>query len=173
VVNLKKILNLGCGMDIRKGGSERWVNCDVKKMKGVNVVCDLNKYPWPFKKNEFDGVYCKDVLEHLDNTIKVMEEIHRICKNGAIVNIVVPYYASKVTFLDPTHKRGFTENSFDYFCEGRQYSKYNFYTKARFKILGIKFITYGKRRFIPFKRLLRQFLNNIVDILKIELKVIK
>lgn len=38
-------LNLGCGNDIREG----WVNLDINKKEGVNVVHDLNEVPLPFE----------------------------------------------------------------------------------------------------------------------------
>lgn len=172
---MKIFLNLGCGKDIKRSTNKvKWINVDKEKLEGVDLVTDLNKFPWKeLKDNTFDEIYCKDVIEHLDDVVKAMEEIHRIGKPGAIVHITVPYYASKVTFLDPTHKRGFTEHSFDYFCEDRQYSSYNFYTKARFKIIEVKFLTYGKRRLLPFKAILRHFLNNIIDVLYFKLKIIK
>ena len=67
---LKK-LNLGCGKDIKKG----YINIDQSKLDGVDVVHDLNKYPWPFPKNYFDEVYARDAIEHLKDIFKVMNEI--------------------------------------------------------------------------------------------------
>ena len=58
-----KKLNLGSGEDIKKD----YVNLDAVKLKGVDIVYNLNKYPWPLKDNEFDFIYCNNVLEHLDS----------------------------------------------------------------------------------------------------------
>jgi SAM-dependent methyltransferase len=168
-------LNLGCGKDIKKSDANTiWTNSDIVKADGVDFVCDFNSYPWTsFEDNQFNYILCKDVLEHLDNVVRAMEEIYRIGKPGAIVEIHVPYYASKAAFTDPTHRRGFTENSLDYFAAGRKYSTYNFYTSARFNIQSVKFHTFGIRRFIPFKGILRIFLLNITDALEFRVEVIK
>ena len=61
-----KKLNLGCGKKILKG----YINLDCVKFPGVDKVHNLNKYPWPFKDNEFDEIYCDNILEHLDGIIK-------------------------------------------------------------------------------------------------------
>ena len=46
-------LNIGCGKKILNG----YINLDVVKLPGVDIVHDLNKYPWPFKDNYFDEIY--------------------------------------------------------------------------------------------------------------------
>jgi hypothetical protein len=49
---MEKKLHLGCGTNIKKD----WINLDFVKLKGVEVVHDLNKFPYPFKDNTFgDG----------------------------------------------------------------------------------------------------------------------
>jgi hypothetical protein len=68
-----------------------------------------------------------------------MEELHRICKKDAVIEIRVPHFASLGAFKDPTHKIFFSYYSFDYFTEN---FNYNFYTKSRFEIIERKII-YG------------------------------
>lgn len=133
-------LHLGCGKDIKTG----FVNLDFVNFSGVDVVWDLNKFPWPFKDNTFEYVYSGDVLEHLNDLVKAMEEIYRISKSGTIIDIKVPHFASLGAFKDPTHKLFFSYYTFDYFTENFDY---NFYTKARFKILKRK-IVYGRIFFL-------------------------
>ena len=137
---MKKIkytkLNIGCGKDIRKG----FVNLDILKLPGVDVVWNLNKTPWPFKDNSFDYVTAVSTLEHVKDLIKTMEEIHRICKDKAIVDIRVPHFSSLGAYIDPTHKIFFSYYTFDYF---KECFDYNFYSNARFKIVKRK-ILYNK-----------------------------
>lgn len=128
-----KKLNVGCGKDVREG----YVNLDVKKSPGIDVVHNLDKYPWPFKNNEFEEVYCNNILEHLNDIIKPIEEIWRISKNKAIVKVIVPIFPSVGAFADPTHKQYFTYMTFDYF---RPEDGLNYYSKARFKIKKKKII---------------------------------
>ncbi|MBU0467067.1 MAG: class I SAM-dependent methyltransferase [Nanoarchaeota archaeon] len=106
-------LNLGCGLDIKKG----YVNLDFLSIRGVDVVHDLNKFPYPFKDNEFDEVYTSHVLEHIDDLVKVMGELKRICKPGARIVVRVPHFSCGLTYNDPTHKTFFGYFTFDCFTD--------------------------------------------------------
>jgi predicted SAM-dependent methyltransferase len=60
-----KILDVGCGNNKYKGNKgDIVIGIDKVKLKGVDVVHDIEKTPWPFKTNEFDCVICSHVLEH-------------------------------------------------------------------------------------------------------------
>ena len=83
-------LQLGSGNDPKPG----WINHDLVKLPGINICHDLNEFPWPWADNTIDQVWVKDVLEHLPNTIAVMEELHRITEPGEKVYIAVPYWNS-------------------------------------------------------------------------------
>ncbi len=122
-----KLLNLGCGKDIKRG----YVNADLVKLPGVDKVVNLEKYPWPFKDNEFDGIYCDNVLEHLSSITKPAEELWRITKKSGKIIVKVPIYPSIWTFTDPTHKSAYTYITYDYF---RPHDGLNYYSKARFHI---------------------------------------
>jgi SAM-dependent methyltransferase len=139
-----KKLNLGCGKKIKKG----YVNQDIVDLPGVDLVHDLNKFPWPFKKNQFDEVYCDNILEHLDSILKPMEEIWRITKNKSKIEIIVPAFPSIGAAVDPTHKQFFTYLTFDYFSSDKP--EMNFYTHARFRIKSRKIIFPNSLRFLTF-----------------------
>jgi len=129
-------LYFGCG----KHSVEGFLGVDRIKTEKSDIVHDMEVFPYPFEDNSVDEMILFNILEHLSNTIKVMEELWRICRNGARLNISVPYFNSAGAFQDPTHKTFFTENTFDYFTESgiTPLSHFNYYTKARFKILKIK-----------------------------------
>jgi len=110
---MSKKLNVGCGSDIKND----YINLDFIKQPGVDVVHDLNKLPWPFKDNTFDEVYCSHVLEHFDNLERIMLEIKRISKSGAIIDIRAPHFSCGVTYRDPTHKTFFSYFTFDYYTK--------------------------------------------------------
>lgn len=44
----------------------------------------------PFKNNFFDAVFCLEVLEHVDDPIKVLKEIKRVLKTGGYTVFLVP-----------------------------------------------------------------------------------
>ena len=108
------ILDLGCGNN-KKINS---FGIDFRDYQNVDLVHDLNQFPYPIEDDKFDIVYIDNVIEHLDDVIKVMEEVHRISKKGASISIYVPYFRSRWASIDPTHTHTFTINSFDYFDPG-------------------------------------------------------
>ncbi|MBL1140629.1 MAG: methyltransferase domain-containing protein [Proteobacteria bacterium] len=130
-------INLGAGSDIR----DEYVNHDITKLPGIDVVHDLNVFPWPWEDNSTDEIVAKDIIEHLDDFMAAMEEIHRILVSGGVVRIKVPYWNSVSRYADPTHQRGFHEITFKFFdptsiyCQERHY-----YTRARFLIAEESFV---------------------------------
>lgn len=123
------IINLGCG----KTRIPRSVGVDcVAIPESVDIVHDLNLTPYPFDDNVADEIHFYHVLEHLDDPVKKLEDIHRILKPGGILYMRVPHFSSNGAFTDITHKRPFSMYSFDVFEEGGYHS---YYTKARFEII--------------------------------------
>jgi len=94
-----------------------------------DVVHDLDDFPWPLPTGHFREVWAYDVLEHLDDIVAVMEEIHRVCAPGAIVKVTVPHFSCANAFTDITHRHYFGRFSFDYFTGE---NALGFYTRARF-----------------------------------------
>jgi len=130
-------INLGAGSQILQG----YLNHDLVSLPGINVVHNLNEYPWPWDDSSVDEFLAYDVLEHLDDLVLSLEEIYRILKPGGLCRISVPYWNSWCAQADPTHKRGFHEITFRFFdvdsvyCRDRPY-----YTKARFYIVSECFV---------------------------------
>jgi SAM-dependent methyltransferase len=131
----RKVLDLGCGTRKRPGA----VGLDVNDQTGADVIHDLNKFPYPFDGEFFDEVCLDNTLEHLDDVVRVLEEVHRICRPGGLVTIVVPYFRSVWAFIDPTHKHFFTVGSFDYFDRDHPTSNRYPYSRVRFKREQITF----------------------------------
>ncbi|MEW6482201.1 MAG: methyltransferase domain-containing protein [bacterium] len=132
-----KKLNLGCG---KNRSIPDAVTVDINPEIGPDIVHDLNKFPWPFPDNEFHEIYCFDILEHLEDVLLTMEEIHRIGVPGGKVFITTPHFSSRNAFTDPTHRHFFGIHSFDYFSINGHpdYSKWNFYSFAKFEKLKVK-----------------------------------
>lgn len=132
---LKTILDLGCGNKKRVGS----IGVDINPDTDADIVHDLNQFPYPFDSSMFDEIYADNVIEHLDNVLKVMEELHRISKPGGILIIKVPYFRSRFAYIDPTHKHFFTTESFTYFDpEHIHHSLYN-YSPSLFQTLKKRF----------------------------------
>lgn len=148
-----KILDLGCGKRKRPGS----IGVDYSDRHNADVIHNLNVFPYPFFDQEIDQIYMDNVLEHLDDPLKVMEEIYRICKPGARIEISVPYFRSLWAFIDPTHKNYFTVDSFAYYDPTHIICRRYDYTPARFLVEGIHFNRFLKNRL--FKRLVIIFAN--------------
>ena len=104
-------LNLGCGRDIRQG----YVNVDYIAGPGVDVVADINKrLQWD--DQSVDEVLMYHVLEHTDDPVKVMLEIHRIVRPGGVVEIKVPHRMHSDAY-SIYHRHYFDENSFNDLCQ--------------------------------------------------------
>lgn len=127
-----KILDIGCGKRKHPGS----IGVDVRANTDADVVHDLNAFPYPFAADEFDLIVIRHTLEHLDDVIRVMEEVHRIARPGARVAIDAPYFTSVDAFSDITHKHFFTSRSFDYFTD--DIPSLDFYSAARFRKLKVK-----------------------------------
>ena len=137
-----KLLDIGCGKRKLPGS----VGIDIMKDSQADIVWDLNSFPWPIEDNSFDKISCSHILEHLQDVVKVMEEIHRVAKPGAKVDIEVPHFSDPGAFQDPTHRHYFTYFTFDYFTGNPMYPGY---TPVRFSIEEKKFKALsGMNRFL-------------------------
>jgi SAM-dependent methyltransferase len=125
-------LHLGCGNNKVSDS----IGIDFSKNTSADIIHDLNKFPYPFPSNRFEKIIMINIIEHLEDIVKVMEEINRISKNGAHIFIQTGHFSAVDSFTDPTHKHFFTSRSFDYFIPGKDLYKYQ-YSKARFKLSDV------------------------------------
>jgi len=147
-------LNIGCGDDIRKG----WINLDIAKIQGVDVVHDINNLPLPFENESFDYVLCQDVLEHIEY-IPLLKEFYRIMKTGGILEIRVPHFTSHFNFMDPTHKKRFSILTFDFFTLNPPFQR-NYYFDFHFEKINYKKITFMKSIQFFWNYLIEPFVNS-------------
>jgi SAM-dependent methyltransferase len=122
----RRVLHLGAGQKYDPAA----VNVDLVPETNPDVVHDLDHFPWPFADGRFHEVWAYDVLEHLDDLVAVMEEVHRVCGPGALVRITVPHFSCANAFTDITHRHHFGWSSFHYFTGENEFA---FYSRARFR----------------------------------------
>lgn len=165
-----KKVNLGCGYKKFDG----WINIDMDKACKPDIIADISQRV-PLPDNSVSEVYINHVIEHLDDRLKALEEIYRICKNGAKITIITPY-RNNIRGID--HKGDFDESTFsclDYhYLEKTEYSMIK--TKIRFKLCSIS--VRGDKRLwfiffiLPFG-LWRNFTNFVINEMKVIYEVIK
>ena len=119
-------LNLGCGRKRIDGA----INVDRVADVNPDMIHDLDILPWPFPENRFNKVHAYDVIEHCSDLVATMNEIHRICANGASVHITTPHFSCANSFVDPTHLHHLSYFSFDYWTGT---AEFDFYTDNRFQ----------------------------------------
>jgi ubiquinone/menaquinone biosynthesis C-methylase UbiE len=93
-------LDIGCGPNKHLG----YIGIDKRGLPGVDIVLDLDKEGLPFPDNSVDEVLLYHVLEHVESPWKVMKEVIRVCKDGAIIRVRFPYPLHENAYKDPEHK---------------------------------------------------------------------
>lgn len=107
------IIDLGCGENKTEGA----IGIDVRPLKGVDIVWDLEKIPYPLPDECAHLLIASHIVEHLKPWlfIDIMNEWWRILKPDGKLMISTPYANSPGFWQDPTHIKGFSEISWAYF----------------------------------------------------------
>lgn len=117
-------IDVACGMAKKEG----FVGMDISDIPGVDIVHDLNIYPWPIESNSVEEIYCSHYVEHVPELFKFFDELYRIMKTGAKAVLIAPYWNSMRAWQDPTHVNGISENTYLYCVKGwREANKLSHY----------------------------------------------
>jgi len=184
-------LNLGCGLN--RLGPE-YVNVDKVAAASPDVCHDLEVFPWPWATGEVTEAVFNHSLEHMGGHpavfVQIMQELYRVCADGATVTITVPHPRHDHFLGDPTHVRVVTPEVLSLFSqancrrwaeEGAANSPLAFYANVDFELVHRR---YGLDQ--PFSGQLERgevtaeqvdeailYRNNIVREIRMTLKVIK
>lgn len=95
----------------------------VDRLPGVHpdVVADFdpaNGGGIPFPDNTFYHVFSAMTLEHVQDLLGLGEEIWRVCRPGALVDLILPWWSSHRSWGDPTHVRTFADQSITFWQGG-------------------------------------------------------
>ena len=125
-------LNLGCGADIREG----YINIDNIVRPGISTFqWDLNITPYPWVAGSAEEILAIDILEHLDNPVAFVTECWRLLEPGGLLFIQTPRYDADFLWDDPTHKRGYTEKTMDFFDPDKPYGNVPYlYSNAQYHV---------------------------------------
>lgn len=93
-------LDIGCGENKHPG----FIGIDKRRLPTVDYVIDLDEEVLPFPDNSVEEVLLYNVLEHLESPWKVMREVIRVCKDGAIIRVRFPHPLHENAHKDPEHK---------------------------------------------------------------------
>jgi SAM-dependent methyltransferase len=120
------ILDIGCGSAKYPGA----IGLDISADTDADVVHDLDAFPYPIEDGAFDQILMQDVIEHVAQPIRVLEELHRISRPGARIQLRTPHYSSVLAYGDPTHRHYFSTIAIRSLAEPR----FAHYTDVRFRV---------------------------------------
>ena len=146
-----RILDVGCGIHKQPGA----IGIDRNPASRADVLCDLDRLPYPFAGNSFDRVLAIHVIEHVADVMATMEEFHRLVRPGGTVRIETPHYTDFSSFCDPTHRSHLNSFSFRYF--GEDHGGFGYYTNARFREISVQVKLLSFWRWLGFEFLVNRF----------------
>jgi len=90
-----KVLDAGCGempyKDIIKSKAQVYETLDMEpRAPGVTYVGSLQQMPM-VASNDYDAVFCAEVLEHVPDPLKAVGEVSRVLKKGGVFLLSVPH----------------------------------------------------------------------------------
>jgi len=140
-------LNLGCGLNKRQGfvNVDKWAQCDPDER------VDLEVTPWPWATNSVEEVLFNHSLEHIGQVpsvfLGVMQELYRVCKPEARIQINAAHPRHDQFVGDPTLVRAITPTTLTMFCqrlnrsrqaEGTTQSPWGLYLDVDFELLRVE-----------------------------------
>jgi SAM-dependent methyltransferase len=123
------VLDVGCGSAKAPGA----VGLDISQDTAADIVHDLDVFPYPIEDASFDEILLQDVIEHVGEPIRVFDELHRIGRPGARVQLRTPHYSSVLAYSDPTHRHCFSTLA----VRSLAVPRFAHYTDTRFAILHV------------------------------------
>jgi SAM-dependent methyltransferase len=123
------ILDIGCGSAKTPGA----VGLDISADTDADIVHDLDLFPYPIEDARFDQILLQDVIEHVAEPIGVFEELHRIARPGARIQLRTPHFSSVLAYGDPTHRHYFSTLAIRSLAEPR----FAHYTQVRFRVVHV------------------------------------
>lgn len=120
------VLDIGCGAAKTPGA----VGLDISADTDADIVHDLDELPYPIADASFDQILLQDVIEHVREPIRVFEELHRIARPGARIQLRTPHFSSVLAYGDPTHRHYFSTIAIRSLAEPR----FAHYTDVRFRV---------------------------------------
>jgi SAM-dependent methyltransferase len=126
-----RILDVGCGINKYPGA----IGIDRNPRSRADVICDLDRLPYPFAGGVFDQVRAIHFIEHAGDVIRTVEELHRLAKPGGRIVIVTPHYTDFSSFCDPTHRWHLNSFSFRYF--GEDNAGFGYYSDVKLREISV------------------------------------
>lgn len=139
-------LNIGSGINKIDG----FISIDYDRNSNPDYIINIETDVLPFDDNTVETVVAHHILEHLgEGYFHALQELYRVCKHGAIIDIRVPHPRHDAFLADPTHRRPITpiglqlfSKKFNEYCKKNQYASSTLgdYYNVDFDILEWQYI---------------------------------
>ncbi len=104
-------LNIGCGNKAIDG----YIGVDKFQCDAVDYICDIENEKLPFEDSSVDAIMMDNVIEHIGDIPKVINELIRVSRKGCVIEIITPHFSALSSWIDPTHIHHLSYFSFDHF----------------------------------------------------------
>lgn len=176
-------LNLGSGLTKIPG----FLNVDSNPLCKPDILADVEK-KLPFEDSSVDEIRAYHIFEHINDFFGFVQELYRICKHKAIIDIEVPHPRHDIFLGDVGHIRPITVENLKQFSK-----KYNQYEMEKwnsnigyaisldvdFEIVDFNYVIedFYLKQFQNMKneeidRIARSY-NNVISLIKIKWMAIK
>lgn len=122
ITQLLKNKNLGIKLDLGCGANKQgpdWFGIDARSNPGVDLVHDLESFPYPLPSGCASLAVAANVVEHINPHkgvfLKFMNEVWRLMRPDSEFLIATPYAGSPGYWQDPTHCNPCNEATWEYF----------------------------------------------------------
>lgn len=121
-------INIGSGYDKIPG----FISIDYDESNNPDYCFNIETEIFPFEDNTVETVVAHHILEHLgDGYFHCLQELYRVCKHGAIIDIRVPHPRHDAFLADPTHRRPITPMGLQLFSKKfNEFSRKNNYASS-------------------------------------------
>jgi predicted SAM-dependent methyltransferase len=130
-------LDIGCGGAKQEG----FVGMDVRPLPGVDIVWDVNEFPWPLPDDCVVQAIASHLVEHINPAgggfIDFMNEVWRVMQVDGKFAIATPHGRSDGFLQDPTHCNPCSEATWAYFDPKEKFTNgmlYNIYKPKPWRI---------------------------------------
>jgi SAM-dependent methyltransferase len=105
-------LDIGCG----RNKQHNYVGLDKANLPGVDIVWDVEVFPWPIDDECVLDAICSHLIEHIKPwlTLDFFNEIWRIMRPHGQLVIQAPFGVNHYFVQDPTHCNPVNEATFQY-----------------------------------------------------------
>ncbi len=124
------LLDIGCGENKQKG----FVGLDMRKLPGVDIVHNLEVFPYPLEDESCLTIVGHHIVEHIKPWLMIdfMNELWRLLKPEGQLALSMPYGVNQLFVQDPTHCNPCNERTWQYFDP--EYPLYQIYKPKPFRV---------------------------------------